>query len=175
MTSKRNGEPQSRSGGAAPKGQMRAARLPASLRKLRFDLQKGLTAPELVQAAVERVKEHLFANVVETFKYDPNPLLGLSHDEMERRLRRLIGTHSLTIFHDRVVIVKHNAAVQLEAAKEILGRFYPTLNRSDPNQKREWRVVREDPNVPGGEQVVRIQEIPTEARPRAGGQDEETL
>ncbi len=156
-------------GASNPRG-MRA-RLPYSLRKLKFDLQKGLTAPELVEAAVGRVVEHLFATEVLTFKYDPNPMLGLEHNEMEKRLRRLLGVNSITIFHDRVVVVMHNTTAQLAAAREILERFYPVLNRADPNQRREWKVIREDPNLPGGQAVVRIQEV----TPKLSGADDEPL
>lgn len=140
--------------------------VPLSLRKRRFDLQRGLTHDDLVNAALERVTRHLFALKVETVKFDPSAILdGETREAAEKRLKRLLGADAVAIFFDRIVYIQDHASVQLQAAQEILSRRYPLPNRLDAKNDRVWSVERVDPNEPGQAAKLLIHERSGEPEP----------
>lgn len=135
-----------------------------------LELARGLTSDVLVQRAIEVTFLALHAVDVKSMKYDPRMISeGQTTKGAKKRLDEMLGSSNYTLFHDRLVWMSPEWQVQMAAAREVLERKYPHLNKIDPGTQSSYRIRRVDPNT------VDVEVKPPEKKPEtaAGDSDDE--
>lgn len=112
-------------------------------------LSRALTSDPFVRKARERVWKHLHAKRVNHVK-----VRASSAKENAEHLDELFGKGCWAVVHDQLFYLEDHVEAQIAAAREVLSRAEPLLNRTDPRSTRAWKLYRTDPNE------VLVEELP---------------
>jgi hypothetical protein len=117
-------------------------------------LDKALTQDAFMRKARQVLWAMLHARKVSSIQ-----LTRLDGGASVEQLDRLFGKGNWIEHRGRIVYQLDDADAQLAAAREVLSRGEPQLNRADPGSVRSFRVYRLDPNKTDGDVGIQVEEI----------------